>query len=433
MDSDNLRVPPHSLELEQSVLCALLCFQEYGIFDTLKAEHFYRTSHQKIYAACQSSYRSSKVVDASFLVANMGEKLNEVGGAGYISQIMDAGTPTNTESYCQKIIAFWRMRKIIEVCNAAMKRSFLQEDPDEIATYMQTTINSTACNLSQWVKVSDVVDECISRCEALQGNSGITGVPSCYVDLDRYTAGFQPGDLVIIAARPGCGKTSLAVNSAYNSAMKGFKNGLMSLEMVRTQIGNRLLSMGAKVNGMRLRNGNLTSEDWERITYSAGNLHPLPLWIDDSPRASHRDIASKSRFLKTNSGLDILWIDYLGFVEGDKTRSKVYEVETITRELKALAKGLSIPVVLLCQLNRQCEMRENKRPILSDLRDSGAIEQDADVVLFLYNDSKYNDDSPDKGVIECEIAKQRNGPTARIRLAWFESYTLFENITFNER
>jgi replicative DNA helicase len=180
---------------------------------------------------------------------------------------------------------------------------------------------------------------------------------------------------------------------------------------------------------MKFRSGRFTGDDWENINDAAGKLSPLPIWIDDSPRSSHIDIQKKSRALKAKEGLDILWIDYLGFLDGDKSqRSKVYEVESITRSLKALAKELKIPIVLICQLNRQCEQRDNKRPMLSDLRDSGALEQDADLVLFLYNDAKYHKDTQDAGIIECEIAKQRNGPTARIKLKWDEDTTRFDNL-----
>lgn len=429
---DYLRVPPHNIEIEKSILAGILVAQDFEIFELLKTEHFYRGPHQKIFDACQKVYDREKVIDIGLVASQIGEDIERIGGRGYLSALLDEPTPVSAKSYCEKLIGFYSLRKIIEVSNAAIKRS-LTANPDEFDGVIDYLFNQISClssgRSSEWCQLENVILECVDICEELQRRQGITGVPTGFNDLDFYTCGFQPGDLILIAARPGCGKTSFAINSAKNSARKNFKNGFMSLEMVRHQIGNRFLSIISRVNGLKFRSGRFTSEDWERITDAAGKLSGLPVFVDDSPRASHIDIAKKSRALKRQSGLDILWIDYLGFVDGDKTqRSKVYEVESITRSLKALAKELKIPVVLLCQLNRECEKRDNKRPQLSDLRDSGALEQDADLVMFFYNDSKYNKESSDKGIIECEIAKQRNGPTARIKLRWEETITRFDNL-----
>lgn len=430
MDGTSLMVPPNSVEMEQALLSALIFYQEVEILDNLEPHHFYRTAHQKLFEACKRLYQKEKAIDANLLISALGSKLAEIGGASYIAKILDEPQPSDISVYCEKIKNYWMLRKIIEMSNACCKMSFGEQDAETSLNYLQTQIAMLyGCQPSEWVHINQIMDECIERCEKIQVNNGVSGVPSGFTELDRYTTGFQPGDLIVIAARPGCGKTSFAVNAAMNSAESGFKNGVMSLEMARFQIGNRLLSMVSRINGIRLRNGSIAGDEWGKLTESAGRLCTLPIWVDDGPRVSHVAITKKARILEKTSGLDILWIDYLGFVDGDKTsKSKVYEIESITRNLKALAKELQIPVVLLCQLNRQCEMRPDKRPMLSDLRDSGAIEQDADVVLFLYNDAKYNKDSPDAGVIECEIAKQRNGPTSRIKLAWIESYTLFGNL-----
>jgi len=271
--------------------------------------------------------------------------------------------------------------------------------------------------------------ECMDHCEEISKSNSLTGVPSGFSKLDFYTAGFQPGDLIVLAARPGCGKTAFAVNAAKNSARTGHKNLIQSLEMERVSIGNRFLAVMSRVNSLKFRSGRFGMDDWERLTDAAGGLAELPIWVDDSPRVTVQEIQKSARAMRIKNGLDILWIDYLGFVDGDKSsRSKVQEIESITRALKALGKELCIPVVLISQLNRDCERRDNKRPVLSDLRDSGALEQDADMVLFLYRDSKYNKDTEDKGIVECEIAKQRNGPEARVKLRWTEEFTRFDNL-----
>jgi len=433
---ESLRLPPQNIELETSILSGLIFSQEHEILELLKPEHFYRGHHQKIFKAAESVYKRENSLDIKLIASQLGDDLELCGGLSYLAKLSDEPPPSNTEVYAHKLIGLYNLRKIIEISNAVQKRAFcaLPDETDSVIDYASTELQklSTGRN-AEWCRLDSVITDCVDICEELQKRQGVTGVPSGFQALDFYTCGFQPGDLVLIAARPGCGKTSFAINAAKNSAKAGFKNGFMSLEMVRTQIGNRFISVVSRVNGLKFRSGKFASDDWERIVDAAGALSSLPVWIDDSPRSSITDIVKKSRALKTKEGLDILWIDYLGFLDGDKSqRSKVYEVESITRGLKALAKELRIPAVLICQLNRECEKRDNKRPQLSDLRDSGALEQDADVVLFFYNDSKYNRESPDAGIIECEIAKQRNGPTARIKLAWNESITRFDNLQNRE-
>jgi replicative DNA helicase len=429
---ESLNLPPQNIELEMSVLSGLIFSQDYEIFDFISDCHFYRGPHQTIFKACKSLYSKEKVLDIQLLKNELGEKLETIGGMGYLVTLSNEPPPSDSKLYCEKLIGFYKLRKIIEVSNAAQKRAFsaLPDEYDAIIDYVYCNMAALESGRSaEWCRLTDVVMECVDIAEELQKRQGITGIPTGFRDLDFYTCGLQPGDLILLAARPGCGKTSMAINAAKNSGRQGFKNGFMSLEMVRSQIGNRFLSIVSRVNSMKFRSGRFTEEDWENINNAAGRLSPLPIWIDDSPRSSHIDIQKKSRALKAKEGLDILWIDYLGFLDGDKSqRSKVYEVESITRSLKALAKELKIPIVLICQLNRQCEQRDNKRPMLSDLRDSGALEQDADLVLFLYNDAKYHKDTQDIGIIECEIAKQRNGPTARIKLKWDEDTTRFDNL-----
>jgi replicative DNA helicase len=429
---ENLSLPPHNIDLETSILSALLFYNEHEIFEILKTEHFYRGPHQAIFKAAQSVWKRENVLDINLIAAQLGDDLDRCGGVGYLVKISNEPIPSDNDVYSKKLIGLYNLRRIIEIANAVQKRAFCAQ-PDETDTvidYAATELQKLSTGRgAEWCRLDSVISDCIDICEELQKRQGITGVPSGFKALDFYTCGFQAGDLILVAARPGCGKTSFAINSAKNSGKSGFKNGFMSLEMVRTQIGNRFLSIVSRVNGLKFRSGRFASDDWDNIATAAGHLSPLPIWIDDSPRSSISDIIKKSRALKLREGLDILWIDYLGFLDGDKSqRSKVYEVESITRGLKALAKEISIPVVLMCQLNRDCEKRPDRRPMLSDLRDSGALEQDADIVMFFYNDAKYNKETKDVGIIECEIAKQRNGPTARIRLAWNETITRFDNL-----
>lgn len=416
-----------------SVLSALIFSQDYEILEFIQPEHFYRTAHQTIFSACKEVFYKEKNLDINMIALQVSEKLDQIGGLSYLAKISEEPPPSDSRLYCEKLVGFSKLRKIIEISNAAMKRSFCAgpDESDSVIDYVACELGKLESGRTQdWCRLGNIIEECIDTAEEIGRRQGITGVPSGYRDLDFYTTGFQGGDLILIAARPGCGKTSFAINAAKNSGKQGFKNGFMSLEMVKGQIGNRFLSVASRVNSLKFRSGRFVLEDWERIHEAAERLSPLPIWVDDSPRANHIEIAKKSRALKRKDGLDILWIDYLGFLDGDKSqKSKVYEIESITRSLKALAKELKIPIVLICQLNRECEKRENKRPMLSDLRDSGALEQDADLVIFFYNDSKYHPETKDANIIECEIAKQRNGPTARIKLYWDESITRFDNLS----
>jgi replicative DNA helicase len=423
------RVQPQNIELEISLLNTLIFEQDTEILDTLRQEHFYRTAHQKIFKACKVTHSKENTLDIQLIKSELGADCD----ISLLGKISESPPAINAESYCKRLISLFKLRKLIELSNAVSKRSYSAKDDEA-----ESVVDFVACELSKisdgigggWCGMQDVISECIDHCEKIQKKQGITGVPSGFADLDYYTAGFHHGDLVIIAARPGCGKTAFVINSSKNSARSGYNNGFQSLEMSKVPIGNRFLSVVSRVNSLKFRSGRFTDNDWDLITGAADKLTALPIWIDDRPRASIKDIQKNARALKSKHGLDILWIDYLGFVEGDKSsRSKVIEVETITRGCKELAKELQIPVVLLSQLNRECEKRDNKRPQLSDLRDSGAIEQDADLVLFLYRDEKYYPETTqDKGIVEVEISKQRNGPTGRVKLKWQEEYTRMDSL-----
>lgn len=425
-------VPPQDLDLERSVLSGLIFSAEVEILDSLKPEYFYRTAHRIIFTACRSVWRSEKSLDVKLLVSALKGDLEQIGGVSFLATLSNDPPPSNTELYCKKLQQLYQLRKIIEVSNAVNKRAFkaVPAESDNILGFAASELMKISLGAaSDWRSLGEVLVECVDHCEDIAKLRGVTGVNTGFMQIDYLTAGFQGGDLIILAARPGCGKTAFAVNASRNAAMSGFKNAFQSLEMARISIGNRYLSAESRINLLKFRRGDFNSQDWDDIQLGAGRLADLQIWIDDRPRASVYEIAKACRILKMRDGLDILWIDYLGYIDGEKqSRSKVLEIESITRGLKALAKELNIPVVLICQLNRECEKRDNKRPQLSDLRDSGAIEQDADLVLFLYKDSKYNKESLEKNIVECEIAKHRNGPEGTVKLYWADEYARFDNL-----
>jgi replicative DNA helicase len=420
------KVMPNNLDLERQVLAS--CFiGDTSCFDTLKPEHFYNGSNQIIFNAMQSLVKRNEPLEVP-LVAGELKTMGKVINPQWIADILDY-PPTSVSS--RKIIGYYQLRETIKACHACTKRA-LNAGPDDassVSGYIKSEMNRIDSGSgSDWCQLNDVITNCMDSAEELAKKGGITGVPTGFRDLDWYTSGFQGGDLVILAARPGMGKTAFAINSINNSAKQGFKAGFLSLEMVAQQVGNRFLSITSNINALKFRSGRFLPDDWEKMVSAAELLSTHGVWIDDHPRASYQDIHSKCKVLLSRHHANALWIDYLGFIDGDKDQNKVAEIQSITRALKQSAKEFNIPIVLICQLSRECEKRPNKRPILSDLRDSGAIEQDADVVLFLYREDYYKPDSKDKGVVEVSISKQRNGPTGTIKLQWQEEYTSFHNL-----
>ena len=427
---DNL--PPHNLELEESLLATIFLHADDDLFE-LSPSDLYRQSHQLIYQTAKTLYLQNNPVDVSSVTNELikSGNLTKVGGGIHLSQILDSPPCIDPNYAIAQIKGYSDLRRMIEISNSTMKKCYsaMPEDAPEIVNTLQRdTLEIGMKKTDNFCSLSDLTAEVIDHCEELSKNKGITGIPSGYDRLDILTCGWQPADLIILAGRPSMGKTAFALNSMRNAAVEDYKSDFYSLEMSKLQVAKRLLAMESKINSQKFRNGNFSSEDWAKISNAAGRLYSMGITIDDSASASYQDIQRKARKRKKNNGTDIIWIDYLSFIEGDKIRGQNYvkEVESITRGLKSLAKELNIPVVLLCQLNRMCEQRPNKRPQLSDLRDSGAIEQDADVVLFLYRDEVYNKDSESKGIAEVNIAKQRNGPTGTIALTWLSSFTKFE-------
>jgi replicative DNA helicase len=429
-------VPPRNLEIEESILAACLLhendIEEYA--EKLKPSYFYRTAHQTIFSAILDLTNKNHPVNAATvaeLLSQLG-KLEDAGGAVFLSRLLDIPAAVNTSYYAGIIRGYALKRKLIEVANAISKSAYRMDvEPEEALNKAQSMILSLNLGVNGHSSTSfqELSLQAGDRYEALQQSScGTTGIPSDYSDLDRVTCGFQNSDLIILAARPSMGKTALAVNIATQSAEKGFPVGIFSLEMSKQQLYNRAISKESGVNLLRFSSGLFSSDDWQRIADAQAKLYELPVYIDDTPGLHYGELRRRARRWKNQNNINIIFIDYLQLIQGNKQNGRTEEVSSISRNLKGIAKELNIPVICLSQLNRAVEQRDNKRPRLSDLRDSGAIEQDADIVLFLYRDEVYTNDSDKAGIAELAIAKHRNGPTGKLYLRWFDKTTQFTNL-----
>ncbi len=363
--------------------------------------------------------------------------LEEIGGATYLASLVDTvPLAVNAQHYAKIIHGKAALRRLIEKANTIVRRCF--EDRGEVEAVIDFAESAIYEISSDKVKkafydVGDLVLRNLNTLEERQGNrSLLTGVPSGFTRLDNLTAGFQNSDLIILAARPSMGKTSLALNIARNAAIEGnVPVAVFSLEMSKEQLSMRLLTAEARIDSARLRSGFFSREDWVKLTDAAGVFEKAPIFIDDSPDISAMEIRAKTRRLKKEKGLGLVIIDYLQLMRGHtSSERRDLEISEISRSLKGLAKELDLPVIALSQLNRMLEQRSDKRPILSDLRESGALEQDADVVAFIYRDEVYNQDenNPKKGIAEIILGKQRNGPIGTASLAFINAYTRFENL-----
>jgi replicative DNA helicase len=362
--------------------------------------------------------------------------LEKVGGAIYLARLVDTvPLAVNAQHYAKIVHDKASLRRLIEKANTIAKRCFDdQGNVDDVIDFAERSIFEVSEKKSkrEFYSISEIIESSIDALEERQGNKTlVTGVPTGFTKLDEKTAGFQNSDLIIIAGRPSMGKTALALNIARNAAVdSNIPAAIFSLEMSMEQLTMRMLTSEARIDSSRLRGGFLSQDDWRRITDAAGTLTNAPIYIDDSPAISAMEIRAKARRLKMDKDIGLIIIDYLQLMRTRGTAERRdLEISEISRSLKALAKELNIPVVALSQLNRMLEQRTDKRPKLSDLRESGALEQDADVVAFIYRDELYNDDenNPKKGTAEILIRKQRNGPTGNIILTFVNEYTRFEN------
>lgn len=433
------RVPPQSIEAEQSVLGAMLLDKEAIAVATeiLKAEDFYREAHGAIFDAIVQIYNRSQPVDLITLSEQLKNTniLEEVGGIGYISDLANTVPASSNVKYYAKIVEEKSlMRKLIQISSEVLDRTY--EGTEEVNDLIEMA-EKRIFNISQrrssrgFTPINQVLLEAFDKIEQVFQNKGqITGISTGFIDIDNKISGMQKSDFILVAARPSMGKTAFALNIAQHAGVKEKKTvAIFSLEMSQDQLIHRMLSAETHIDSQKLRNGDLAEEDWERLANGMAILSEAPIFIDDTPGIGVMEMRSKCRRLKMEHGLDLILIDYLQLMSGDRrSESRQQEISDISRSLKALAREMDCPVVALSQLSRAPESRADHRPILSDLRESGAIEQDADVVMFLYRDEYYHPDTEEKNIGEVNIAKQRNGPTGIVKLVWLGQFTKFANL-----
>ena len=433
------RVLPHSVEAEQSVIGSMIMDRDaiMTASEVITSEDFYQSQYGVLFDAMLELYNEGKPVDLVTLQERLREKdvPPEISSLEFAKDLLDAvPTSANVRHYATIVQEKSMLRKLIKVneeiantCYLAKERTedILEETEKKIFDLLQ--YRSTG----DFVPIKQVVLNALDKIEKASKNKGtVTGIPTGFIDLDYKTSGFQPSDLILIAARPSMGKTAFVLNVAQNMAFKEEKTvAIFSLEMSKEQLVNRLFSLESKVDSQALRTGNLTDEDWAKLIEGAAVVGKSNLIIDDTPGISIAELRSKCRKFKLEHNLGIIIIDYLQLMSGGKrSESRQQEISEISRSLKAVARELNVPVVALSQLSRAVEQRPDHRPMLSDLRESGAIEQDADVVMFLYRDDYYNKDTDKKNIAEVIIAKQRNGPIGTVELVWLPNYTKFANM-----
>lgn len=426
--ADALKVPPHDLEAERSVLGAILIDSSAInlVAEFLKPEHFYNPSHQLIFQSMLSLFEKQQPIDIVTLVNQLKTEgnLKKIGGKSYLSDLIDTvPTSANIEKYGQIVKDHYTKRKLIEISSRTVEKAFdEQAEVKKLLDGVETEIFS----LSQehlhrdFIHLREALAESFERLEELmKSGAQFRGIPTGYEELDKKLAGFQPSNLIILAARPALGKTSFALNIAANVAIKNkFPVGFFSLEMSKEELVDRLLVAAADIDAWRLKTGRLSDEDYQRITEAMGELSEAPIFIDDTPGISILEMRAKARKLKARNDLRLLFVDYLQLADaGRRFDSRVQEVSFVSQGLKNLARELKIPVIAISQLSRAVEQRGTKKPQLSDLRESGSIEQDADVVLFLYQEEESEDLlDQNKRLVKVSIAKHRNGPIGEIDL-----------------
>jgi replicative DNA helicase len=433
-----LRSMPQNLDAEQSVLGSMLIDKTAiaQAAEALKAEDFYRDSHKVIFSAIKELYQKDTPIDMITLIDYLRstEKLDDAGGITYITEISNSVPSTaNLNSYIQIVEDKSILRNLIRSSTEIIESSYnKQDDVGSVVDLAEKKI----FNLSQQKNTSDfepmnaVLERGFLEIERLFNNKGeTTGVSSGFTDLDDMTSGFQKGDMVLIAARPSMGKTTFVLNLAQHAALRAGKSiAIFSLEMSKEQLAYKLLCAEANVDMLKLRTGNLEDRDWENIARASGPLAAAKIFIDDTAGISIMEMRSKCRRLKIEHGIDMIIIDYLQLMSGSNPENRQQEVSEISRSIKAIAKEMQCPVIALSQLSRAPEQRADHRPMLSDLRESGSIEQDADLVMFLYRDEYYNKETEEKNVAECIISKQRNGPVGTVKLAWLGQFSKFGNL-----
>jgi len=441
---DALKLPPHSLEAEQSVLGGLLLDNEAAdkVGDVLADADFYSEAHRLIYQHILRLVADGKPADVVTVSESLAssQKLDYVGGLAYLGLLVgNVPTAANIRHYAQIVRDRSILRQLAatagDIADAAynpLGRS-AKEVLDQAEAKVLHIAEQGSRGAQQVVTIGALLADVVDRIEVLYNRddpSDVTGVPTGFSDLDRMTSGMQPGDLVVVAGRPSMGKTSLALNIGEHVALAaGLPVVVFSMEMGASQLALRLIGSVGRLDQHKLRTGRLAAEDWEKLTGALGRLNEAPILIDETPALNAIEVRSRARrLMKTYGKLGLVIVDYLQLMQASTTgENRATEISEISRSMKSLAKELKVPVMALSQLNRSLEQRPNKRPVMSDLRESGAIEQDADVILFIYRDEVYNPETQDKGVAEIIIGKQRNGPIGTVRLTFLGEYTRFEN------
>ncbi|MDF3832189.1 replicative DNA helicase [Cupriavidus basilensis] len=441
---DNLKVPPHSIEAEQSVLGGLLLDNAAWdrIADFLSEADFYRFDHRMIFQSISRLIAATKPADVItvYETLQVAGKAEEVGGLAYLNSLAQ-NTPSaaNIRRYAEIVRERSVLRKLVTAADDIASAAFapkgreVRELLDEAESKVFAIAEEGSRGQKGFQEIQPLLTQVVERIDELyhrDASTDVTGVPTGFIDLDRMTSGMQAGDLVIVAGRPSMGKTAFSLNIGEHVAVEqGLPVAVFSMEMAGTQLAMRMLGSVGRLDQHRLRTGRLLDEDWPRLTHAIQRMNDAQLFIDETPALSSMELRARSRRLARQCGqLGLIIIDYLQLMSGSGGgENRATEISEISRSLKGLAKELNCPVIALSQLNRSLEQRPNKRPVMSDLRESGAIEQDADVILFIYRDEVYNPDSQDKGSAEIIIGKQRNGPIGTVRLTFLGQFTKFDN------
>lgn len=433
------KVPPHNAEAEQTVLAS--CMIDHTavekVVNLLSYDDFYYEANKEIYDSIKQIHMQNIPVDAVTVFEELKKrgKIDYIGGFEYLATLTEnIITSKNVEAYCNIIREKSTLRKLISASQEIIEKSYKEDDDvQKIIELAEQRVFSISQNrsINSFSEIKEVLMNVFNQLEErAKSGGGITGLATGYTDLDRMTSGLQKSDLILIAARPSMGKTALALNIAMNVVKNGASVALFSLEMSKEQYVQRIISQEAMVDSTKLRTGSLGDDDWTRVINTMSLISDCKIFIDDTPSVTLFEMMSKCRRLKIEKGLDLIVVDYLQLMsDGGRTDNRQQEISNISRGLKTLARELNCPVLALSQLSRAPELRNDHRPVMSDLRESGAIEQDADVVIMLYRDEYYNkEESEKKGITDVIITKQRNGPVGTVELAWIGQYTKFGNI-----
>lgn len=425
------RIPPHSVEAEQVVLGTILLSRNAMDEVSLGPNDFYRDSHKRIFQAVESIREGGYPVDLITLSESLKNSgyLEQIGGPSYLGKITDlVPSVAAMPHYCKIIIDHRKRRQAIEAAGNIAELAYRSAEIEDLTDAAQTAFYGIEVGQEEESSVSALVSEGMKKLKhRIASGGGVSGISTGYVDLDRSLAGLHDSDLIILAARPSMGKTALAMNMVNKIAGDGVPVAVFSHEMSKSQLVDRMLSSVSRVPAHRIRSGYVSEENMGSIAHAAGIIAGSQIYIDDTPSMPVQEIRRRTRKMKKKYGIGLMVMDYMQLATSPKAKSREQEISDISRQMKAIAKELNIPVMCLSQLNRSLEQRSDKRPVLSDLRDSGQIEQDADVVMFIYRDEVYNKSTTDNGIAEIIIGKQRNGPTGRVKMAF-----LGETMTFND-